>query len=326
MARILIVEDSRSQALNLQLMLEKAGYEVVLAIDGQAGFARLREAQFDVVLSDVNMPVMDGFELCRLVRQTQELSGVPIILMTTLREMQDMREGMDAGANMYVLKPIVADDLARRVARVLAGQPPTARPAPAARPAAASDSSPASPAHETPASSPGVSMPRPEPMAAVNGLLARIVATGQEALALSQPDDVAEKLRGIVSIAREGMQLCSGPPRATWAGSGALLLLEPSDSLRRALQGNLERCGYKVRAVSSEQGAVAVCQDYGTSVSALVVEARCCTDEVLRALRQGSPQARLLCLADRAEDAPPDVPTLIRPFTFQMLADRLSGT
>jgi two-component system, chemotaxis family, sensor kinase CheA len=101
---ILLVEDSIYVRTQEQRLLEKAGYDVVTAIDGLDGYHQLKTREFDAVISDVEMPRLDGFSLIAKIRQHQEYRDLPIILVTTLNSDEDKKRGADAGADAYVLK------------------------------------------------------------------------------------------------------------------------------------------------------------------------------------------------------------------------------
>ena len=103
-ARILVVEDSVGVRELERVILEGAGYEVVTAVDGLDGAARLREAPTDAVISDVEMPGMDGYTLTRTIRRTRGWEHVPVIIMTSRGAEEDQRAGLDAGASAYLLK------------------------------------------------------------------------------------------------------------------------------------------------------------------------------------------------------------------------------
>ena len=85
-------------------ILETAGYNVNTAVDGVDGFTQLRSREFDVVVSDVEMPRMNGFDLTTKIRADKKLSEMPIILVTALQSREDRERGMDAGANAYIVK------------------------------------------------------------------------------------------------------------------------------------------------------------------------------------------------------------------------------
>ena len=101
---ILLVEDSLPVRTQEKRLLEGAGYEVVIAVDGLDGYNKLKTRDFDAVLSDVEMPNLDGLSLTAKIRQHQEYSELPIILVTTLAADEDKRRGAEAGANAYVIK------------------------------------------------------------------------------------------------------------------------------------------------------------------------------------------------------------------------------
>jgi chemotaxis protein histidine kinase CheA len=103
-ARVLIVEDSVGVRELQRVILEGAGYDVVTAVDGMDGAARLTEAPVDLVVSDVEMPRMDGFTLTRTIRRTRGWENVPVVIMTSRGDAADQRAGLDAGASAYLLK------------------------------------------------------------------------------------------------------------------------------------------------------------------------------------------------------------------------------
>ena len=101
---ILIVEDSFTSRTLLKNILEAAGYIVTTAIDGQEGFTRLRSDTFDAVVSDIEMPRMNGFELTQKIRSDKILSEIPVILVTSLDSRKDRERGIEAGADAYIVK------------------------------------------------------------------------------------------------------------------------------------------------------------------------------------------------------------------------------
>jgi two-component system, chemotaxis family, sensor kinase CheA len=101
---ILLVEDSVPVRTQEKRLLERAGYEVVIAVDGLDGYNTLQTRSFDAVLSDVEMPNMDGLSLTAKIRQQQEYKNLPIILVTTLDSDADKKRGADVGADAYVIK------------------------------------------------------------------------------------------------------------------------------------------------------------------------------------------------------------------------------
>ncbi|MGH8970901.1 MAG: response regulator, partial [Actinomycetes bacterium] len=103
-ARVLVVEDSYGVRELQRVILEGAGYDVVTAVDGADGAARLSDLPVDLVLSDVEMPGMDGFTLTRHIRRTRGWEDVPVVIMTSRGDAADQRAGLDAGASAYLLK------------------------------------------------------------------------------------------------------------------------------------------------------------------------------------------------------------------------------
>ncbi|MEA3465211.1 MAG: response regulator, partial [Thermodesulfobacteriota bacterium] len=102
--RILVVDDSITSRMLIKNILEAAGYQVVSAIDGVDAYDKVVESSFDLVVSDVEMPRMDGFELTTRIRATESVAPIPVILVTSLETNEDKEKGIDAGANAYIVK------------------------------------------------------------------------------------------------------------------------------------------------------------------------------------------------------------------------------
>jgi chemotaxis protein histidine kinase CheA len=102
--RVLVVEDSVGVRELERVILEGAGYQVETAVDGLDGASRLRDDPADLVLSDIEMPGMDGFDLTRTIRRTKGWENVPVIIMTSRGEDTARQAGLDAGASAYLLK------------------------------------------------------------------------------------------------------------------------------------------------------------------------------------------------------------------------------
>lgn len=101
---ILIAEDSMTSRTLLKNILETAGYEVVTAVDGKEAMERLNERPFDLLVSDIEMPRMNGFELTSWIRNHDTLKNLPVVLVTSLSSKEDQERGMEVGANAYILK------------------------------------------------------------------------------------------------------------------------------------------------------------------------------------------------------------------------------
>lgn len=101
---ILLVEDSIATRTQEKRILESAGYEVITAVDGLDGYNKLKERNFDGVVSDIQMPNLDGLGLTEKIRQHKEYSELPVILVTSLASDEDKRRGASAGASAYITK------------------------------------------------------------------------------------------------------------------------------------------------------------------------------------------------------------------------------
>ncbi len=102
---ILIAEDSRTQAQRLEYFLRQHGYEVTVAANGRLALAAARRRRPSLVISDVVMPEMDGYELCRNIKSDPMLAEVPVILVTTMSDPQDVIRGLECRADNFILKP-----------------------------------------------------------------------------------------------------------------------------------------------------------------------------------------------------------------------------
>jgi len=102
---ILVVEDSRTQAQYLRYILEEEGCRVVLAENGVEALKEIEKDRPDVVLTDVVMPEMDGYELCHAIKQNVETKEIPVILVTQLFDPVDVIKGLEAGADNFIIKP-----------------------------------------------------------------------------------------------------------------------------------------------------------------------------------------------------------------------------
>src|SRR3954469_12907182 len=119
MAVIVVMEDDAGTRLLVSSVLKKGGHEVLAAEDGVQGLALVRGQPPDIVISDVQMPGMNGFDMLAEMRRDPRLAGVPVILLTSLQERAHMRIGMTAGADDYITKPFRAAELRQAVAAQL---------------------------------------------------------------------------------------------------------------------------------------------------------------------------------------------------------------
>ncbi len=114
--RILVVDDEPRYVRAIQVNLEASGYEVITAEDGQQAVEQAASEEPDLIMLDIRMPGMSGYEACRRIR---EFSTTPIIMLTALAADSDKVEGLEAGADDYVTKPFSADELVARVRAIL---------------------------------------------------------------------------------------------------------------------------------------------------------------------------------------------------------------
>ncbi len=111
MKNILVIEDEEFVRETISDMLEIEGYIPILAKNGEAGLECLTQIKPDLILCDINMPVMDGYEVLERLKSTESLSTIPFIFLTAKASNDDMRRGMELGADDYIFKPFKARDL-----------------------------------------------------------------------------------------------------------------------------------------------------------------------------------------------------------------------
>ncbi|MDW5443320.1 response regulator [Polaromonas sp. SM01] len=119
MALIVVVDDDETIRTLIAAALRFEGYEVVEADNGATGLALVRSRQPDLVVSDVNMPVMNGFAMLQTLRADPTIQATPVILLTSLQERENVRSGMSSGADDYLIKPLVFDELREAAATQL---------------------------------------------------------------------------------------------------------------------------------------------------------------------------------------------------------------
>jgi two-component system chemotaxis response regulator CheY len=119
MSHILAVDDSPSMREMVALALKSAGFTVTSAIDGEDALKTARTKAFDLILSDVNMPKMDGISLIKALREEPAYRHTPILMLTTESSAERKREGKAAGATGWIVKPFDPDQLVATMQRVL---------------------------------------------------------------------------------------------------------------------------------------------------------------------------------------------------------------
>ena len=119
MKTIMTVDDSASLRQMVSFVLRGGGYEVVEAVDGLDALSKLNGQDLDLLLSDINMPKMDGIELTRKLRAMPQYKFVPIVLLTTESHPEKKQEGKSAGATAWIVKPFNPDQLLAVVKKVV---------------------------------------------------------------------------------------------------------------------------------------------------------------------------------------------------------------
>jgi two-component system sensor histidine kinase/response regulator len=113
--KILVVDDIPANVLLLKMMLEQSGFGVLTAQGAEEAFSRLEEEQVDLILMDVLMPGVDGFELAKQLKEHSDYQEIPIIFLTALNAPSDVVKGFHLGANDFISKPFNKDELLVRV-------------------------------------------------------------------------------------------------------------------------------------------------------------------------------------------------------------------
>ena len=119
MKHILIIDDEQDMLDLLRPRLEAAGYEVSTAPDGQSGLDKAREEKPDLILLDVMMPKIDGYQVCRFLKFDEDYKHIPIILLTARGQEQDRETGKKVGADGYLTKPFEKEELLNTIDRLL---------------------------------------------------------------------------------------------------------------------------------------------------------------------------------------------------------------
>ena len=120
--KVLVVEDDRSLAEVLQYNLEQNGYEVFCANDGQDGLSQARLRLPELIVLDVMIPILDGLEVCKMLRASSSTSDIPVIMLTAKSEETDQLVGFSVGADDYVVKPFSVKVLLQRIKTMLRRQ------------------------------------------------------------------------------------------------------------------------------------------------------------------------------------------------------------
>jgi CheY-like chemotaxis protein len=124
--RILIIDDNRALVLAAERVLQKNGYDVLTAFDGLKGLEKARAEKPDLILLDISMPLMDGYEVCHNLKSDPDMARIPVIILSAKGEIDERKTASavglkevytayDLGANNFLTKPVAADDLLNAV-------------------------------------------------------------------------------------------------------------------------------------------------------------------------------------------------------------------
>ena len=117
--KILIIEDSKELARQLHVRLEKAGYSVAIAPDGNLGLFKARELKPNLIILDLMLPHLDGYQLCRLLKFDREYEHIPVIVLTARSLDQDRELAVETGADAFFLKPVNWNHLQKTIEDLL---------------------------------------------------------------------------------------------------------------------------------------------------------------------------------------------------------------
>ena len=119
--KILVCDDDPLLVDLLEYRLTSRGYQVIVAEDGGKALRRLQEVRPDAILLDAMMPVIDGYEVLRQIREDASTADIPVIMLTARKQEQDIVTALELGANDYLVKPFIPEELVARLARLLEG-------------------------------------------------------------------------------------------------------------------------------------------------------------------------------------------------------------
>ncbi len=117
--KILIVDDCSTTRKILSSMIKSIGYSPVAAMNGFDALEKLAQNDISLMVTDLNMPQMDGLELIKNIRESDDYKGIPIIMVTTESDERDREQGMEAGADVYVTKPVTSQRLTYEIKKLL---------------------------------------------------------------------------------------------------------------------------------------------------------------------------------------------------------------
>lgn len=119
MARILVAEDERDIRELIAFTLSFAGHEIIQAANGEEALRLCKNDVPDLVMTDVRMPKMTGYEVCRAIKDDPATQHIPVVILSAKGQDEEIEQGKSAGADDYILKPFAPDELAQRIAAIL---------------------------------------------------------------------------------------------------------------------------------------------------------------------------------------------------------------
>jgi two-component system alkaline phosphatase synthesis response regulator PhoP len=117
--RILVAEDERDIRELIGFTLRYAGFDVILTANGVEAIERAPEVQPDLIMLDVRMPKMTGYEACRHLKDNPDTSGIPVVILSAKGQDGEVKEGLESGAEEYIVKPFAPDELTNQVKDIL---------------------------------------------------------------------------------------------------------------------------------------------------------------------------------------------------------------
>ena len=123
MSKILIAEDEADIRELIAFSLAYAGLEVTTAVDGEQAVQKALSEKPDLIMLDVRMPRMSGYEACAVIKETAELKDIPVIILSAKGQESEIEAGLEAGAYEYILKPFVLEELVQKVKKIVESLP-----------------------------------------------------------------------------------------------------------------------------------------------------------------------------------------------------------
>ncbi len=116
---ILIVEDEPTMQMLLRHILQRKGYETDIFNNGEEALTAVHKKEYTLIISDVLLPGIDGISLCKYVKEQPAISAIPFILLTSQAQKDEMKKGLDAGADLYMIKPFSVEELLSKIDEIV---------------------------------------------------------------------------------------------------------------------------------------------------------------------------------------------------------------